>query len=356
MSRKRAFPALLGAVALAFAACSGGATPSPSPTPTAPPASTAPAASPSPAPSPTPVTGSIGIGYPSNADSGDTPSILALNRLNDAGWTIKPTFFAQPETDFAAVAKGDIQIALGSTSAAFAAIQAGGKFHIIAKQEGVAWYVIAVNDIKTCDDIVGKRWALHSPAGTTTAYAAFWIASNCSADAQSKIKPIYIPGSENREAALQAGQIDATLLDSETWADLQTKMPGKFHALADLAADPVMGGLIGSVISVNDDYWNQHPEVVVAYLKALMKAYADAKADPTILDAAAASQNVQWSDTVRAGVALELQSGSLDPALAITPDSINLSLQFFTKYGSMQPGLTVDQVANFDPLKQASGS
>ncbi len=356
MSRKRTFPALLVAAGLVLAACSGTASPSPSPTPTAPPASAGESMAASEAPSATAVTGSIGIGYPSEADSGDTPSILAINRLNQAGWTIKPTFFAQPETDFAAVSKGDIQIAIGSTSAALAAIQAGGKFHVIGTQEGVAWSVVGTNDVTKCDDLVGKRWALHSPAGVTTGYATFWIQNNCSADSQSKIEPVYIPGSENREAALFAGQIDATLLDAGTWADLNAKAPGKFHVIADLAADPTLKQLNSSIISVNDDYWSQHPEVVVAYLKALSQAYADAKADPTILDAAAASQNVQWNDTVRQGVVGEFSSGALDPTLSITPESMNLNLQFYTKYSSLKPGLTVDQVANFDALQQASGS
>ena len=302
------------------------------------------------------VTGSIAIGYPSQADSGDTPSILALNRLNSAGWQIKPTFFAQPETDFAAVAKGDIQIALGSTSVALAAIQAGGKFHIIATQEGVAWLVVGTPAVTSCDNLAGKRWALHSPAGVSSGYANFWIQGNCSADSQGKIKPVYIPGSENREAALLAGQIDATLLDSGSWADLNGKAAGKFQVIADLAADPTLKKLNSSIIAVNDDYWSQHPEVVVAYLKGLMQAYTDAKADPTLLDDVAKSQNVQWNDTVRNGVVQEFKSGALDPTLSITPESMNLNLQFYTKYSNLKPGLTVEQVANFDPLKQASGS
>jgi hypothetical protein len=88
----------------------------------------------------------------------------------------------------------------------------------------------------------------------------------------------------------------------------------------------------------------------------MMKAYADAKADPTVLDAAAASQHVQWNDTVRSGVAKEFASGALDPTLSITPDGMELNIQFYTKYSGLKPGLTVEQAAWFDPLKQASGS
>jgi ABC-type nitrate/sulfonate/bicarbonate transport system substrate-binding protein len=353
--------AVLGAAALALGACTTGASPTPSPAPaTSAPASQSSGASEpaSATPAPTAVTGNIGIGYPSEADAGDTPSILAINTLNQNGWQIKPTFFAQPETDFAAVSKGDIQIAIGSSSAALLAIQAGGKFHVIGSQEGVAWLVIGTDAVQKCDDIVGKRWALHSPAGVTTGYANFWISNNCSADAASKIQAQvkYIPGSENREAALLAGQIDATLLDTETWADLDAKAPGKYHVIGDLASDPTMKKLNSSIISVNDQYWNDHPEVVVAYLKGMMDAYTKAKADPTVLDAAAASQHVQWNDTIRTGVAKEFAAGALDPTLSVTPDGMELNIQFYTKYSGLKPGLTVDQSSWFDPLKQASGS
>lgn len=345
MSGHLRLSAFLVAATVLLAACSGS-------TPT-----TAPTATPVPAtPAATAVAATLGIGYPSDADAGDTPSVLAINRLNSAGWKITPTFFAAPEADFAAVSSGQIQIAIGSTSAALLAIQAGGKFHIIGTQEGVAWLVVGLTAINSCNDLAGKRWALHSPAGVTTGYANFWLKANCSTDAQAGITPIFIQGSDNREAALLANQIDATLLDSETFADLQAKAPGKFHAIADLAQDATLKTVSSSIISVNDAYWTQHPEVVVAYLKGMMKAYADAKADPTILDAAAASQNVGWSDIIRNGVSQELNTGAEDPSLAITSAGMQANIDFYVANSGVKAGLTVDQIANFDPLKQASGS
>ena len=92
------------------------------------------------------------------------------------------------------------------------------------------------------------------------------------------------------------------------------------------------------------------------FLQDMMQAYADAKADPTILDAAAASQNVGWSDTIRTGVAQELSTGALDPSLAITPEGMQANITFYETNSGLTPGLTVDQVANFDPLTQAGGA
>src|SRR3954468_5203336 len=217
------------------------------------------------------VTATIAVGYPSDADAGDTPSILAINRLNEQGWQVTPTFFDKPETDFAALAADQIQIGIGSTSAALLAQAAGAKYHIIGTQEGIAWLVVGKTEINSCDDLNGKRWALHSPAGVTTGYANFWVKANCSPDVQAALQPQFIQGSDNREAALLADQIDATLLDVGTFADIQQKAPGKFHAIADLAQDPGLAGVSSSIVAVNDDYWAQTPQVVVAFLKGMMQ-------------------------------------------------------------------------------------
>jgi len=301
------------------------------------------------------VTATIAVGYPSDADAGDTPSILAINRLNEQGWQITPTFFDKPETDFGALAANQIQIGIGSTSAALLAQAAGAKYHIIGTQEGIAWLVVGKTEINSCDDLNGKRWALHSPAGVTTGYANFWVKANCSPDVQAALQPQFIQGSDNREAALLADQIDATLLDVGTFADIQQKAPGKFHAIADLAQDPGLAGVSSSIVAVNDDYWAQNPQVVVSFLKGMMQAYADAKADPSLLDAAAASQNVAWNDVVKQSVVEELESGALDPSLAITPEGMQNNITFYETNSSLPPGLTPDTVANFEPLQQAGG-
>ena len=278
MIRQRRVLALGLTAVLAVSACGSSATPTPTQAPP-----TAPGATPTPAPSPTPVTATITVGFPSPADNTHVPTFLAIDDLNAAGWHVTPTFFSGPEVDAAALAAGQIQFMVNASIPDFSAIQAGGKMHIIGKEQGTAWAVVVANDITSCDGLVGKRWALNSPGGSTTSYANYWIKTNCSADSQSKIQPIYISGSQNREAAMVAGQLDGSLLGPEDIVNLNQAAPGKFHVLADFASDPSMGGFVASTFVVNDDYATAHPEVVVAFLQALLKAYSDASKDVSVL-------------------------------------------------------------------------
>lgn len=353
MIRERRVLALCLTAVLGAAACGGAATSPSAATPSAV-AATAAAGSVAPAPSASPVTATIGIGFPTAADASHLPTLLAIDEMNAAGWKITPTFFSAPEVDAAAVASGQVEFAIGAPPSLFSAIQAGAKIHIIAAELGTAWDVVTSTDITNCDGLVDKRWALNSPGGATTSYANYWLQSNCSADSQAKIKPIYIPGSQNREAAMVAGQIDATLLTPFDIVNIDAAAPGKFHTLADFASDPSLKNYKSAIFAVNDDFAAAHPEVVVAFLKGLLKANADAASDPTLLTKPAQEQNITYDAAAQAAIALMIKGGVYDPTLALTDESVSFMVQFSQKYGNLNPGLTTEQVADFTFLQQAS--
>jgi ABC-type nitrate/sulfonate/bicarbonate transport system substrate-binding protein len=357
MIRDRRVLAFCLTAVLGIAACSGTAT-SPSPsavTPTAPPPSTSGSAAPPPSASASSaVTATIALGFPTAADASHLPTLLAIDELNAAGWNITPTFFSAPEVEAAALASGQVQFVTGAPPSLFSAIQAGGKMHLIASELGTAWDVVTTTDITNCDGLVGKHWALNSPGGATTSYANYWLQSNCTADSQAKIKPVYINGSQNRQAAMVAGQIDASLLTPFDIVNLDAQAPGKFHTLADFGSDPSLKNYKSAIFAVNDDYATAHPDVVVAFLKGLMKANADAIADPTKLSAPAAKQNITYDANAQTAIGLMQKGGVYDPTLALTDASVSFMVQFSQKYGNLPLGLTTDQVANFTYLQQAA--
>ena len=336
--------ALIGAIAVT--ACGGAAAP-----PTAPPGASG-AGSPSAAGSAA-ATGPVEVGFPSTPDAADTLMLLAFERLNEQGWDVQPVFFAQPEAAFGALATGEIQIGVGAVSSALAAQQAGGNFKIIAEQEGIPWSIVVAAGIDTCDDLVGKRFALHSTGGTTTTYANYWIGEECSPESKDRIEPIYIPGSENRAAALLSGQIDASLLTAQDIALLEEQAPGKFRALANFGESSSLAKLNSSVIAAHGGFLSQNQPRLVELLRALRTAYSDAQADPSILAPVAETYNVQWTEAVQEAVRLELESGTLDPQLLITPESVDFTIQFFQQYGEVQPGLSSAAVADFGPIQAA---
>jgi ABC-type nitrate/sulfonate/bicarbonate transport system substrate-binding protein len=351
MIRERRILALCLTGLLALAACSGTATPTPTTAATGTPGAGATA---TPAPSATPVTATLNFGFATAADPSHLPTLLGIQEMNAAGWKISPTFFDTPETDIAALASGQVPIAVGAPVSMLTAIQAGAKIHIIAAEQGTAWDVVAVNAIAKCDDLVGKVWALNSAGGATTSYANYWLQNNCSADSQSKIKPIYISGSETRAAAMIAGRVDATLLTPFDIVNLNAQAAGKFHTVADFGSDPSLKNYKSSVFGVNDDFAAAHPDVVVAFLKGMIKAYGDASKDVTVLGPAAQANNLTFDTGTQQALGLMFSGGVYDTGLALTDSSVSFIVQFSQKYGALNPGLTTSQVANFTFLQQAS--
>jgi ABC-type nitrate/sulfonate/bicarbonate transport system substrate-binding protein len=284
------------------------------------------------------------VGFPTTPDFDDLMTLAAVERLKQAGWKIEPVFFNDPETAFAALARNDTQIGFGAAAAALESIQSGAKIKLVAQQQGGAgWSLVARNDITACDQLANVRFALNSTGGATTGYAKYWIAQECSPDAAAKIKPLYIPGSENRAAALTAGQIDATLLTPGDIAVLEGRSPSAFHTVVDFSKTD-LGQLNSSVIAVNEGYLGANRDTVIRFLATAMKVYREASADPAILREYAEKQQIQWSDKVVAALENQFASGEFKPELTITEQTVAFTIDFFTKYGGLEEGLQPAQI------------
>ncbi|MGH2604973.1 MAG: ABC transporter substrate-binding protein, partial [Anaerolineales bacterium] len=149
----------------------------------------------------------ISIAYPSIADFQDLPSLMALDRLTGDGYTIVPTFFAQPELAVEALASGEADFGFGSSRTYWAGIQQEGRITTIMEQASNGWSIVGLTEIAECAELDGRRLAIGSEGSVAKAMTDAFIQENCPG-----ISPqfLVVPGSENRAAAMLAGQIDAT--------------------------------------------------------------------------------------------------------------------------------------------------
>jgi ABC-type nitrate/sulfonate/bicarbonate transport system substrate-binding protein len=293
------------------------------------------------------------VGFPTTPDFDDLMTLAAVERLKKIGWKIEPVFFNDPETAFAALARGDTQLGFGAAASALESIQSGAKIKLIAQQQGGApWAIVAKNEITACDQLADVRFALNSTGGTTTGYFKYWIAEQCSPEAAARIKPLYIPGSENRAAALTAGQIDATLLTPGDIALLEGRSPGQFHTMVDFS-DTGLGQLNSSVIAANESYISGNRNTIVRFLATMMKVYREAAADPGMLREYAERQQVQWSDQVAEALRQQFENNEFIPELTITEETVSFTIDFFTKYGGLDAGLQAGQIMDDSVRKEA---
>lgn len=301
----------------------------------------------------TPGTGALKVGYPSAPDYEDILMVEAFDRLNGRGWDIENVFFASPETAFGALAQNEVQMGTGAVTSAFTALTAGAPLKIVGNQQGVPWAIVGTEEVQTCDDLATSIFAVHSPGGTTTTYPLYWAETACSPEAAANIKPIYIEGSGTRAAAMLAGEIDATIIGPAEIAFLEREAPGRFHVLVDFAEDPALEGLNSSVFTFSESYLNENIVPVAEILKAISVVYSEAHEDPSILEKVAAANQLTYGDEEKAIIKYQLDTGTLDPNLTITRESIQFTIDYFQEYGDIQPGLEVDEIADFRPLREA---
>ncbi len=363
-------------VILAIAtACAPAAPPAPTAAPPKPAATAAPTAQPATSPAASPAAKpaaspaatqaaarpeDIKVPKPSgnlNIKLGDTAALtysdlgfaLTAERLNKEGWKLERLSFAQTELSVEALAKGDVQFTNVASNLVMAAIQKGAKVTMVANAQANEWVVVSKADLKKCEDLNGKRVAYHSEGAVSTTMLKTWITATCKGTPQYLV----IAGSENRAVALMNGQIDATPLKTSDWVRINAEQPGKFHllvsfaeGLADLATEPY---------ATNVDWLQKNRDVAVAFFAELLKTHRMLASNPKLIEEAAPRLLEEKIDpkalpeAIRAYQAIDIfpVNGGL------TPKKVEGTIKFFEESGVLQPGLTVDKVADLSVLEDA---
>ncbi len=321
---------------------------------TAPAVAASPAASPAAAASPAvaapakPVTGQkeFKVGFGSSPGFSHVPMLAAIEELNKRGYKIEPVFFAQSEVGVEAVAKGDVAFGNGSTAEMMVANQKGAPLLMLDERNSNEWTIYSVASIQKCADLDGKRLAVHSTGAVSTRMVNQWLKSTCP---EAKPNILTISGSDNRAAALQAGQIDATPLELADGIRLDQTAPGKYRRLTDFASGLPL--LSTSAVYVNKNFYEKNPEVVRDVLKEQLLAHRKLTKDLTL-----------WRGYVEKNLK-EIDKTTLDAVMkgyndikgfdvngGLTPQKIDFTLQFFTESGDLKPGLKASDVSDMAPL------
>lgn len=169
-----------------------------------------------------------------------------------------------------ALATGEVQFASSGGSPMLSAVSGGQDLKIIAAPGNRLVYDLVVRpEIKEPKDLRGKRFGVTNIGGTTW-MAAYLTLEHLGLDATRDQIRINAIGNQTLLAqAVEAGNIDATLLDP--FLSRRTKLKG-MHILVELqrAKIPFMSTAFG----VNGGFVRDHPDIVEAVLKALLEAQA----------------------------------------------------------------------------------
>jgi NitT/TauT family transport system substrate-binding protein len=218
----------------------------------------------------------VRFAYPSSADMGDIPSLLAWEQLKKQGIEVIPTFF--PKTDLAvhAVVAGEADIGSAAGIAVIKAVESGMALRVIAEQVRNEWQLVTPVSLKEPKQLDGKRVGYHAPITVTEALVK-WMANHY------KITPnwMIIPGSDVRAEALMRGQLDATPAEIADVLNILNAKPGQFHVLISYAK--TFPQLIGSMYFARADYVQKNTAVVESVLEAILKTHRSAEENPALI-------------------------------------------------------------------------
>jgi NitT/TauT family transport system substrate-binding protein len=216
----------------------------------------------------------VRFAYPSSADMGDIPSLVAWEQLKKQGIEVVPTFFPKTELAVQAVAAGEADIGSAAGIAVVKAVESGMNVRIIGEQVRNEWQLVTPVSFKDPKQLDGKRVGYHAPITVTEALVK-WMAQHY------KISPnwMIIPGSEVRAEALMRGQLDATPAEIGDVLNILNAKPGQFHVLISYAK--TFPQLIGSMYFARTDYVQKNASTVESVLEAVLRAHRDAEARPT---------------------------------------------------------------------------
>ena len=218
----------------------------------------------------------VRFAYPSSADMGDIPSLLAWEQLKKQGIEVVPTFF--PKTDLAvqAVVAGEADVGSAAGVAVIKAVESGMNIRIIGEQVRNEWQLVTPVSFKDPKQLDGKRVGYHAPITVTEALVK-WMANHY------KITPnwMIIPGSDVRAEALMRGQLDATPAEIADVLNILTAKPGQFHVLISYAK--TFPQLIGSMYFARADYLQKNSATVESMLEAILSAHRSAEERPALV-------------------------------------------------------------------------
>lgn len=132
---------------------------------------------------------------------------------------------------------------------------------------------MTVPGLTDCRDLQGQRLAVNSAGSICNALLVVYVHLNCPG-----IEPevLYISGSDNRMAALQAGEIEGALLELADMQELERRAPGEFHALINYA--DALPELKTTGIHAGRAFAEAHPNWVRDYVRAVLMVHREISA------------------------------------------------------------------------------
>ena len=186
------------------------------------------------------------------------------------GLTANAIFIRQAPILVAALTAGDVQVGYTGGTSAMAAVSGGADLKLVATLTNWLNYdLVAAPSVKSAKDLRGKRFGVQSLAGTVWMAGLLGLEHIGLDPRRDNINILVIGDQTVLTQALEAGQIDATVLDGVFSRRLRQK---GFTILAELQQAKIP--FSGQGVIIKRSYLQEQRETVEAVLKGLLEGIA----------------------------------------------------------------------------------
>lgn len=236
-------------------------------------------------------------------------------------------------------AQGQFQMGSSSTASVMKVIQNGAPLKFIGELARNQWTLQAKAGIENCADIDGKRLGLHSPGGVSTALYRAWYQRNCDGE---KPDELYIEGSPNRFQALLADQVDVSMIEVEDAIDLPED---GYTMLANFSKE--LSDIKVGLIYANQDFIDEHPDVVEAFMTELTAVQQEVNDDPAFFEELARTYEPDIGEKTAAAVEAYIEGGLIPDDGGFTEKDVESSIALYVEAGTLDgpspPGEMMDR-------------
>jgi NitT/TauT family transport system substrate-binding protein len=214
---------------------------------------------------------------PDDPDISDLPRLMAFDALKEQGYVIEPVSLAETTLVTVAMIQGDLDFAVISNVDAWLSIEEGAPLITILDETAITRYLVVNENIQQCSDLNGQRLGIASLKGTATIYLYEYIKVHCPATVPSYL---VLSGSGNRLVSLQAGELDAAMLDLTDYIELKNESQSTAYPMVIFANE--FPGLTTTSFIARREFAEQYPEAVKDLIRNVLIARRQLQ-DPEVL-------------------------------------------------------------------------
>lgn len=288
--------------------------------------------------------GTIRIDVPADADVADIPWLMAIDSLEEQGYTTETISFSSAALSVTAMTQGDIDMATTTNQVAWAAVGKGAPVASFMDKAANTSMIITGQDVQTCADWDGKSVAIPNVSSVSGVLFNTYMEMHCP---DTQPEAVMLSGGSNRTAALLAGAVDAAAQDLDDLIRIEQDRPGDFRVTIDFAQEFPRVHIYSYAMS--RDFAEQHPEIVKDVIRAVLTARRSLQ-DPQVLRDAISKYMELEPDRAQQMADTYLAQEVWDVSGAHVLEMVQATLDFLQTQGTLPAELSPEDVADLSYL------